>query len=135
MPIHDGTRVTAGTFHDFHQGWIIALRNALNRGLPADYFAMADQGVSGPIPDIIALHRDGSTKGRSSTPDAAVAETPPRVRFVKQAREAEIYARRANRIVIHHVEGDVVAVIEIVSPGNKSSRHAIRTFVRKARAL
>ena len=41
MPIHDWTRVDAGLFHDFHQSWTVALRNALNSGvLPADYFAL-----------------------------------------------------------------------------------------------
>jgi hypothetical protein len=35
MPIHDWSRVDAGLFHDFHQSWIVALRNGLNSGLPA----------------------------------------------------------------------------------------------------
>lgn len=39
---------------------------------------------------------------------------------------------KANRIVIKHRLGDVVAVIEIVSPGNKNSQHALRSFVWKA---
>ena len=42
------------------------------------------------------------------------------------------YAKRADRIVIRHGRGKVVAIIEIVSPGTKSSRNAIRTFVEKA---
>jgi Protein of unknown function (DUF4058) len=42
------------------------------------------------------------------------------------------YAKRADRVVIRHGRGKVVAVIEIVSPGNKDSRNAIRTFVEKA---
>jgi hypothetical protein len=28
MPIHAWTRVGAGTFHDFHQAWTIAIRKA-----------------------------------------------------------------------------------------------------------
>ena len=35
-------------------------------------------------------------------------------------------------MVIRHGRGRVVAIIEIVSPGNKSNRHTIRTFVEKA---
>lgn len=46
--------------------------------------------------------------------------------------EEDVYARRATRLRIQHRHGEVVAVIEIVSPGNKSSRSALRTFVRKA---
>jgi hypothetical protein len=60
--------------------------------------------------------------------------TPPRTRFTARS-EAAIYARKANRITVRHPDGDVVAVIEIVSPGNKDSGHAIRAFARKAVAL
>src|SRR5258707_512692 len=39
MPLHDWTRVRANRFHDFHQGWTIAICNALNsRLLPPGYF-------------------------------------------------------------------------------------------------
>jgi hypothetical protein len=41
-------------------------------------------------------------------------------------------AGRANRITIRHSLGRVVCVIEIVSPGNKSSRSALRSFVEKS---
>jgi hypothetical protein len=136
MPIHDWTRVEAGTFHDFHQGWTIALRNALNSGgLPAGYFAMADQVLSGPIPDVITLQRRPKPQGPTASGGVAVAETPPRTWFVTRAAEEDVYARRANRIVIRHHLGEVVAVIEIVSPGNKNNRHALRSFVEKAREL
>ena len=56
MPIHDWTRVDAGLFHDFHQSWAIALRNGLNSGvLPSDYFALVEQNIRGPIPDVLTL--------------------------------------------------------------------------------
>jgi hypothetical protein len=39
-------------------------------------------------------------------------------------------------VVIRHVSGDrIVAMIEIVSPGNKNSAHGLRAFVKKAREL
>jgi hypothetical protein len=61
-----------------------------------------------------------------------VAVSPPQVQFTASA-EAEVYARKRNRIAIRHIRGDrVVAVLEIVSPGNKASRHALRAFVDKA---
>ena len=56
MPIHDWTRVTAGTWHDFHLAWITEIRNALNDGLlPPDYYAQAEQiaGLLGP--DVLTL--------------------------------------------------------------------------------
>ena len=130
MPIHDWTRVDAGTFHDFHQGWTIEIRNRLNGGiLPDGYFAMADQRVSGPEPDIVALR----LRGPEPTGGLVVAETPPRVKQAARVEtEAALYARKANRIAIRHGLGRVVAMIEVVSPGNKDSKHAIASFVAKA---
>ncbi len=45
--------------------------------------------------------------------------------------DGDPYASKASRIVIRHPMGQVVAVIEIVSPGNKESIHALRSFVEK----
>src|SRR5205807_261161 len=38
-------------------------------------------------------------------------------------------------ITVRHPDGDVVAVLEIVSPGNKDNRHALRSFAKKAIAF
>ena len=86
MPIHDWTRVSSGTFHDFHQGWTIEIRNTLNSGvLPDGYYAMADQRVSGPEPDIIALRlRSPEPKG-----GLVVAETPPRINARRPGRNRD----------------------------------------------
>lgn len=133
MPIHDWTRVRSNRFHDFHQSWTIAIRNVLNSGrLPPGYFAMVEQSTGGPEPDVVTLDLNPSSP--SPSPGLAVAEAPPKVRFVKHT-ESQRYARKANRITVRHPDGDVVAVIEIVSPGNKSSRHAIHDFTRKAVAF
>jgi Protein of unknown function (DUF4058) len=131
MPIHDWTRVRANRFHDFHQSWTIAIRNALNAGqLPPGYFAMIEQTAGRTQADVITLDLNPPAGGMS-TGGLAVAEAPPKTRFVTRS-EAEGYARKANRITVRHPDGDVVAVIEIVSPGNKDSRHAINAFARKA---
>lgn len=45
--------------------------------------------------------------------------------------EQQSYASRANHVVVGHHLGRMVAVIEIVSPGNKDSRAALREFVEK----
>ncbi len=74
MPLHDWTRVASGIYHDFHQGWTIEIRNRLNGGvLPDGYYAMADQRVSGPEPDVVALPLGGPVSGGC----LAVLETPP----------------------------------------------------------
>src|SRR5207237_5940088 len=52
-------------------------------------------------------------------------------RHVIRAQE-DNSAARGNRITIRHPLGQVVCVIEIVSPGNKGSRAALSAFVDKA---
>ena len=131
MPIHDWSGVDAGIFHDFHQAWTIEIRNALNGGgLPPDFFALAEQIISGPIPDVVTLQRRTADTIRTIGSGAvAIAEAPPRARFVTSA-EPDRYVAKANRIAIKHRLGRIVAVIEVVSPGNKSSQHALRSFVQ-----
>ena len=136
MPVHDWSRTEAGIFHDFHQAWTIEIRNALNGGgLPSGYFAMAEQILSGPIPDVVTLQRGlRESNLHESGGGIALAEAPPQARYVMSAAP-DRYAGKANRIVIKHPLGEVVAVIKIVSLGNKSSQHAIRSFVEKASQL
>ena len=91
---------------------------------------MAEQITGGPEPDVVTLSLP-IKPGAGATGGLAVADVPPNVRLQTQA-DATRYARKANSVVIRHPDGEVVAVIEIVSPGNKDSKHAIRSFARKA---
>jgi len=138
VPVHDWTRVDAGLFHDFHQAWIIAMREALNSGgLPPDYFALAEQSIRGPVPDFLTLRLSSGGKEPPSAGTAsglAVAEAPPRARLVRRT-ERNLYAHKADRLTVRHRHGDIVAVIEIVSPGNKGSNSEIRAFIEKASSL
>ena len=130
MPIHDWTRVEARDFHDFHQCWVIAIRNALNGGLlPSGYLAMAEQVTGRPIPDVVALQARGPAEGPEG--GIAVATAPPTAKVIARVERVN-YAKRADRVVIRHGRGKVVAIIEIVSSGNKDSRSALRSFVEKA---
>lgn len=130
MPIHDWTRVRANRFHDFHQKWTVVICNELNAGrLPEGYFAMVEQKTGGPEPDVITLEM--APRSRISTGGVAVEEAPPKAAIVTRS-EAAGYAKKANRITVRHPDGAVVAVLEIVSPGNKESRHALHSFARKA---
>jgi hypothetical protein len=136
MPIHDWSRVDHGVFHDFHQAWTIEIRNALNGGgLPPEFFAMAEQVVSGPNTDVVTLKRR-SAPGElpKDAGGVAIVDSPPQARFVTSA-EPDLYASKANRLLIKHRLGQIVAVIEIVSPGNKGSQHALRQLVQKAEEL
>jgi hypothetical protein len=132
MPVHDWSQIEHGIFHDFHQAWTIGIRNGLNGGtLPAGYFALAEQFVAGPVPDAVTLQRQSQGGEPVGSGGLAVVDAPPRAAYVISA-ENEPYAARANRIVVKHRLGQIVAVIEIVSPGNKSSHHALKMFVEKA---
>jgi hypothetical protein len=91
---------------------------------------MAEQIAGGPEADVLTLEIVPPI-GPSTWSGTSVAAVPPSARFIVRS-EAAYYARKADRIAIRHPDGDVVAVIEIVSPGNKDSRHAIRAFARKA---
>lgn len=137
MPIHDWTRVKAATFHNFHVLWTSSITIRLNNGLlPSGYFAMAEQIVGRPEADVVAVEArsNGHPSGGGSRGGIAVAAARPRTTFVIPLAE-ERYAAKANRIAVHHELGDVVAVIEIVSPGNKDSYHALRSFREKASDL
>jgi hypothetical protein len=131
MPIHDWTRVRANRFHHFHQDWTVEIARTLNRGLlPDNYIALAEQIVAGPEPDVVTLSLPVHPLERISG-GVAVDDSPPKTR-VRTQSDTLMYARKADRIAIRHPDGDLVAVIEIVSPGNKDSKHAIRTLARKA---
>jgi hypothetical protein len=141
MPIHDWTRVPDGTFHHFHSGWLTRLSDRLNEGLlPDDCYAMADQ-VAGELgPDVLTLQEKGEDNGEphaTGTISGGAAlctrtTTPPQVRFTIRD-EAGAQQRKRRRLVIHHSSDDrILAILEVVSPGNKSSASALRQFVKKA---
>lgn len=102
MPIHAWSKTDAGLFHHFHQSWMVHLCDGLNALLPSTYVALCDRRYVGSIPE---------------------SET---------GSEFDAYALRADRIAIRRRMRELVAVIEIVSPGNKSSKAAIRAFLDKA---
>lgn len=146
MPIHDWTRVDAGIFHHFHQTWVVELGKALNSGvLPPDFYALVEQVTGRGTPDLLALtFTGGPVGGRGGNgvvgPAApgggvTVAAAPPKVRF-RETATPENYARRARSLVIRHRSEDrIVAMVEVVSPGNKGSRADFRAFVEKAVAV
>jgi hypothetical protein len=136
MPVHDWTRVSAGTFHDFHYSWVLEIKRALMRGLlPKGYYVMAEQlGGDLGAPDVLTLQTaatrpepEGALSGT-----ATLTEAPPVV-HARTTIVRDPYARLQRTLVIRHTSGDrIVAMIEVLSPGNKSSRHAVRSFLDKA---
>lgn len=130
MPIHDWTRVPAGLFHDFHQSWTVRLKDALNAGrLPKGVTALVEQRSGAWEPDVLAIENRAKNKSAPESGGLATVERPT-TQIVKRSTK-QIYAGRANRIVVKHHLGRIVAVIEIVSPGNKDSKAAVGDFLNK----
>ncbi len=152
MPVHDWTLVEAGIFHHFHHCWIGAIGSVLNKGiLPADYYAMAEQIAARKEMDVLTLQRTSPSPGQAngapvsqrsvpvppmsgSTP-MVVAVAPPRVRLSGRIDE-DIHARKQRTIVVRHISDDrVVALVEVLSPGNKGGEYPFRSFVQKMASL
>jgi hypothetical protein len=136
MPVHDWTRVDAGIFHAMHHGWIEEIARSLNHGvLPNDYYALPEQHAVGFGPDVLTLERNGDNDdhvGGYSKSNGGLMLAPPKLQPVAET-DLAFYRRKQKTVTVRHVSGDrIVAVIEIVSPGNKASRSTLRAFVSKA---
>jgi hypothetical protein len=128
MPMHDWTRVGAWLYHDFHTLWLTAIRRTLNDGrMPQGFYALAEQTTRTMGPDVIALERREPKATRAPATDGTAVAVA-----LRASAKPQTPAFRPKRVAIRHVTGDrVVAIIELVSPGNKDSRHAVRQFARK----
>lgn len=144
MPIHDWTRVSAGTWHDFHLAWIAELRRALNTGLlPPGYYALAEQVAGDAVPDVLTLAGadpnawpGGNGTSHADGGSLALAAAPPRATVVEELDDDRAaYAARQRRVAIHREGGDrVVALVELVSLANKDRAASVAAFVDKLAA-
>lgn len=152
MPIHDWTRVDAGIFHHFRQAWVGAIANVLNqRILPSDYYALAEQQGARFVPDVLtrtrtrdetsasadgpaqtAMRRDSSHGNGNGPAGGGLLTARPQVHVTAET-DHEFYRRKQNVVAVRHLSGDeLVAIVEVVSRGNKADRKAFEDFVRKA---
>jgi hypothetical protein len=106
--MHDWTLVQTGIFHHFHIAWIIHLSESLKDVLPRGYYALAEQHLGRKQGDVLALH----------------------------ATDPEAYPKGGRRtLTIRHISGHrIIALVEILSPSNKSSADSVIEFVHKALA-
>lgn len=133
MPMHDWTRVEAGIYHAFHHEWISEIHRAVLRRLPSDYYSLPEQQAAGFGPDVLTLKVADAEDTESPVGTATLVR--PKTKLFQET-STEFYLRKKKSVVIRHVSGDrIVAMIEIVSPGNKNSAHGLRAFVKKAREL
>jgi hypothetical protein len=131
MALHDWSKVPIGLFHHFHQDWSIELARTLNRGLlPSGLSALVEQRAGPKQPDVLAIE-GYDNRSHFTRPNGLAILDRPVTRHIRRSSR-EIYATRANRIVVRHTLGRIMAVIEIVSPGNKDSQAALRDFGDKA---
>ncbi len=132
--IHDWTQVEAGIFHAFHHDWITEISRALNRGLlPGEYYALPEQIAGDFGPDVLTLKTTPASPDAWPSGGIALETAPPKV-DLRIRSDSSRYAAKAKAVAIRHVSDHrIVAMIEIVSPGNKSSRAALNAFARKAR--
>lgn len=92
--------------------------------------ALVEQRVGPRESDSLAIEARSRQRPLASGGSGVATMSRPQTQIVRRTNK-EIYADRANRIVIRHHLGRILAVIEIVSPGNKDSRFALQDFVEK----
>lgn len=134
MPIHDWTRVNAGTFHHFHTTWITHVSEALNGGLlPEGYYAMAEQHAGRVIADILTLRVDDDSLFAPRDSGPVAVASPPRVSRKAVAGPNATYRAMRRTLTIRHVSNHrIVALLEILSPANKDRLSSVDDFVEKA---
>jgi hypothetical protein len=136
MPVHDWTKVDAGTFHSFHNAWITHLMGKLNGGvLPDGYYALSEQHSSGLIPDVLTLNLPDADPTSDPAPHGGgitLADAPPRIGRKLVADPKAVYRARRRTLTIRHASGHrIVAFLEIVSPGNKDRTASVQELVNK----
>ena len=137
MQVHDWSRVDDGTFHHFHHSWIEEIQRALNGGLlPEWMYALAEQHASEFGPDVLVLQAPDNGGGtESSDGGTGLLVAPPKVKMTAQGSQ-DFYTGKQKAVVVRHASDDrIVAIIEVVSPGNKSGQQRLDAFVRKACSL
>jgi hypothetical protein len=96
--------------------------------LPEEYYALIERYAAAFCSDETAddSRPSSGSRGRGLLP------APPKVRMTAET-DMEFYRRKQSTVTVRHVSGDrIVAVVEVVSPGNKAGRHALEAFVEKA---
>jgi hypothetical protein len=132
MVIHDWSAVPAGVFHHLHGTWLFELAGELNEGiLPDGYYALGEQVAGGVVPDVLTLARRPRHGRVSEAPEAAAFHQEPTAKVVAVAEEPR-YPVRPRSLAIRHVSDDKpVAMVEIVSPGNKKEATELGALIEK----
>lgn len=134
MSIHDWQLVDASIFYSFHLSWTVQLCRALNHGLlPTNHYALTETLGHPGLSLFQTFQQPPSEPLIVEEPSGGVDReaVPPQTRFHERA-EGDIYAANAKTVVIRHQSDHrVISAVMNVSPGNKSNRHSLRSFVEK----
>ena len=137
MPAHDWSRLSDEAFHSTDTAWISLLCRRLNSGLlPNGYSAYGERFYAGSNPDVSAY-----TTFTGDMPAVAgelvLATEPVKSTAVAVQEEAtSVYQRKQQQLAIRTSDSkELVAVLEIVSQGNKSSSKRLEQFLRKTTGL
>jgi hypothetical protein len=121
MPLYDWTRVPDNVFHNFLVAWLGRLAGTLNgSALPRGYLARVEQYV-GPVSALEVESSKTTGRGPGLRLESTATIDPPRFDVRRQRRIAIFSARDERRL----------AVIEVVSPGNKDAERRTRWFEEK----
>ncbi|MBI4600997.1 MAG: DUF4058 family protein [Planctomycetes bacterium] len=141
MPIHDWSRVGPGVFHHFHYFWVARMCEALQLGLlPRGFHAMVEPVAGEAVPDVLTLQAQGTAIEEASESPQLSRDDDPGATVALATQPVVIqdlgpdYTKLQRQIVVRSEwDGDrVVAVIELVSPGNKESRTKVTQLLDKA---
>ena len=132
MPIHDWTKTYAGASHHVHGTWLFELDRRLNAGLlPEGYYALGEQVAGGAVPDVLTLEERRTAGPGEEVREQGEAQPLPSATITAVAEDPR-YPPRPRVIAIRHTSRDrLVAMIEIVSAGNKSDTAEIGSLVEK----
>jgi hypothetical protein len=123
---------------DFHAGFIATLRHAMNELLPEVYVARINERmnlVERPQEEIkqirpdlaVVRQRPGQTTAATSRATLALEPVTIPLKFLEEYREAFIE-------ILHRPSHKVVAVVEVLSPGNKAG-NTRRDYLAKRNGL
>jgi hypothetical protein len=124
MPLHRWPNPHV-PWRSFHRHWIVRLVEYLNQDvLPPIFYARPTEFIIGVEPDVLLLQEHDQPNGFTSTQTALAEATLTAV--LPAPAELPIVG-----IYSSYDATRLVAVIELVSPGNKDRPEAIQAFVEK----
>ena len=91
--------------------------------------AMTEQVTGRPIPDVVLSKH----APKDETGGIAVASAPPTARLIKKFERIKLRQEGPTGLSFGTAKRTIVAIIEIVSPGNKDSRNTNPDIRREGR--